>query len=160
MKKKFFVDTCSLIALGYSGHHNIVFNELEIYISQGVILELEEISSFSDEDSSIARMILDNIGGIKIERSDRLDHAEDELILLCKEKDGILVSDDLKALRSLSSNIRYLNSVHLIYLLMRQGKVSRLEARMAFNKMRKSRDWNLNQIAIVALELFDMKDDG
>ncbi len=153
MKAKFYIDTCSLIALGYSGLLERVMNDLDLYITPDVKRELIEISKFKDDDSRIAQMVLQIVNHLEMVDSGSSGDAEVELIRLSEDENSFLVTDDLKALKGLNKRINYFHSVHLLYIIMKKGKISKYETRIGFNKMRIARDWQNNHISLLAQSL-------
>ncbi len=54
----FATDTCSLIALQYSGYLSTIAETIDIVITKKIHSELEEIGKFTDNDAAAAREIL------------------------------------------------------------------------------------------------------
>ena len=62
----FAIDTCSLIALQYSGYLEIIIKNVDLLITKKIISELEEISAINDDDCSAAGDVLRSLSGLSI----------------------------------------------------------------------------------------------
>ncbi len=64
--KRFVIDTCSLIALHYSGYLEAAVKTVNLVTTKKIYSELEEMGKFSDDDSSAAREVLKFMPGITV----------------------------------------------------------------------------------------------
>ena len=62
----FAIDTCSLIALQYSGHLSTIIETTDIVITKKIQSELKEIGTFFDNDAATSREILEMLHDITI----------------------------------------------------------------------------------------------
>lgn len=158
MSSRFFIDTCSLIAIQYSGYFNEVSENLELVVTETVIKELRSIAKFNDQDANCARMILDECHILVTISSDFEGDAEKELMDLSMKEGSIFVTDDIKAIKKAPKGLNILNSIHLVYILFRKDIIDLHHAVNAFNRMRKKRDWRSNSLSSIGIELL-LKED-
>lgn len=126
---RFAIDTCSLIALYYSGYLGDVVESLKLAITEKIHSELENMGKYSGEEELIEAAI--------------------------KHECDFIVSDDIRAISMLKrAGIPLIFSTHLLYYLYRQGKVSKDEGLIALEKMRNRRTWKDNLIYIAGVQLF------
>ena len=151
----FAVDTCSLIALLYSGHLEAIFKNMDLIITRKIHSELEEMRKFSDDDGAAAEGILGSVPGITVVET--RPTGEEELIEpALHKKCDFIVSDDLRALSKLTkAGIPVIFSTHLLYYLYRKGIISKDDSMIALEKMRNRRSWKENLIYITGKTLFE-----
>jgi len=95
----FAIDTCSLIALDYSGYLEIIIKNVELVITNKIVSELEDISRFTDDDGRAAEDVLRLLSGITIIETMPKSSGEEELIEVVRQnKCDLTVSDDLRAI--------------------------------------------------------------
>jgi rRNA-processing protein FCF1 len=153
MRSKFFIDTCSLVAIHYSGFYNEINEFLDLFVTDTVISELKKMAKYDDEDGLCATKILEKKHMLNIIPSELCGDAEEELMILSKEHSSIFITDDIKAMKKAPKNLRVLNSVHLIYILFRKNIIDKNSAIEAFNKMRNNRDWKKNSLVSIGKKL-------
>lgn len=153
---KFAIDTCSLIALQYSGYLSTIVETVDIIITIKIHSELEDIGIFTDSDAAAAREILRLLHKITIMEVSQRATGEEELIeVALQKKCDFIVSDDIRAMPKLKlTNISTLFSTHLLYYLFRAGIISKEEGLIALEKMRNNRSWKENLIYISGIQLF------
>jgi len=154
---KFAIDTCSLIALQYSGYLSTIVETVDIIIiTKKIHSELEDIGIFTDSDAAAAREILRLLHKITIMEVSQRATGEEELIeVALQKKCDFIVSDDIRAMPKLKlTNISTLFSTHLLYYLFRAGIISKEEGLIALEKMRNNRSWKENLIYISGIQLF------
>lgn len=153
---KFAIDTCSLIALQYSGYLSTIVETVDIIITKKIHSELEDIGIFTDSDAVAAREILRLLHKITIMEVSQRATGEEELIeVALQKKCDFIVSDDIRAMPKLKlTNISTLFSTHLLYYLFRAGIISKEEGLIALEKMRNNRSWKENLIYISGIQLF------
>jgi len=153
---KFAIDTCSLIALQYSGYLSTIVETVDIIITKKIHSELEDIGIFTDSDAAAAREILRLLHRITIMEVSQRATGEEELIeVALQKKCDFIVSDDIRAIPKLKlTNISTLFSTHLLYYLFRAGIISKEEGLIALEKMRNNRSWKENLIYISGIQLF------
>lgn len=153
---KFAIDTCSLIALQYSGYLSTIVETVDIIITKKIHSELEDIGIFTDSDAAAAREILRLLHKITIMEVSQRATGEEELIeVALHKKCDFIVSDDIRAMPKLKlTNISTLFSTHLLYYLFRAGIISKEEGLIALEKMRNNRSWKENLIYISGIQLF------
>ena len=153
---KFAIDTCSLIALQYSGYLSTIVETVDIIITIKIHSELEDIGIFTDSDAVAAREILRLLHKITIMEVSQRATGEEELIeVALQKKCDFIVSDDIRAMPKLKlTNISTLFSTHLLYYLFRAGIISKEEGLIALEKMRSNRSWKENLIYISGIQLF------
>lgn len=153
---KFAIDTCSLIALHYSGYLEITIENLNLIITKKIYSELEEVGTFSDDDGSAAREVLKLISKTSILEIQPKSTGEEELIeVALQNKCDFIVSDDIRAIPKLKkANFPIIFSTHLLYYLYRAGIISKDEGLIALEKMRNKRSWKENLIYIAGVQLF------
>ncbi len=152
--KSIAIDTSALVSLG---HTELVEEILEIYdvvISNGVLGELEDIGRREDDDAQAAKKWLKLSSRLKIKEVKRKDAAEDELFDICKDKDIVLFTDDIDAVRRFEKDIDCYFSVHMIYLLFKKDIISEDRALVTIETMKTNRDWRQNIIVAAAKTLF------
>lgn len=76
----FAIDTCSLIALQYSGYLEIIIKNVDILITKKIVSELEEISAIRDDDGRAAGDVLRSLSGLSIMETTPKSSGEEELI--------------------------------------------------------------------------------
>lgn len=153
---KFAIDTCSLIALHYSGYLEITINNLNLIITKKIYSELEEMGTFSDDDGSAAHEVLKLISRIPVLEIQPKPTGEEELIeVALQNKCDFIVSDDIRAIPKLKiANFPIIFSTHLLYYLYRAGIISKDEGLIALERMRNKRSWKENLIYIAGVQLF------
>lgn len=156
----FAIDTSALISLGHTDHCDILITNFNLVVTPTIIIELEKISQFEDEDSKASRKWLEMKGRFQVCETSKKEHGEEELFELCRTKDHILVSDDLKAIKRYDSEVECIMSVHMLYLAMKKGLISRGETKTAMRKMKEQRDWKSNMIAVTGGYLLLEKEKG
>ncbi|MCD4844319.1 MAG: hypothetical protein K8R25_07535 [Methanosarcinales archaeon] len=125
----FAVDTCSLIALQYSGYLSTIAETVDIVITKRIHSELEGIGIFTDNDAAAAREILKLLHILTIVKVPPRSTGEEELIeVALQKKCDFIVSDDIRAMPKLKmTNTSTLFSTHLLYYLFRAGMMSKEE---------------------------------
>jgi len=94
---KFAIDTCSLIALQYSGYLSTIVETVDIIITKKIHSELEDIGIFTDSDAAAAREILRLLHKITIMEVSQRATGEEELIeVVLQKKCDFIVSDDIR----------------------------------------------------------------
>ncbi|MCX9011294.1 MAG: hypothetical protein OIN66_09240 [Candidatus Methanoperedens sp.] len=153
---RFAIDTCSLIALQYSGYLEVTFKNANLIITKKILSELEEMGNFSDDDSSAAREVLKSVQKMIILETQPKSTGEEELIeVALQSKCDFIVSDDIRAASKLcTTSIPVIFSTHLLYYLYRMTIISKDEGLIALEKMRNKRSWKKNLIYIVGIQLF------
>lgn len=154
MKTRFYIDTCSLIALQYSGLFNEITENFELVITDIVITELRDMAQFNDNDGLCAKRILKDEQALNVIQSGSYGDAELELMDLAHGERSFFVSDDIKAMKNAPEGLIVLHSIHLIYLLFRKGIIDKEAAIDSYNNMRKARDWKSNSLSIIGKQLF------
>ena len=152
----FAIDTCSLIALQYSGYLSTIAETVDIVITKRIHSELEEIGIFTDNDAAAAREILKLLHILTIVKVPQRSTGEEELVeVALQKKCDFIVSDDIRAMPKLKmTNTPTLFSTHLIYYLFRSGMISKEVGLIALEKMRNNRSWKENLIYITGIQLF------
>jgi rRNA-processing protein FCF1 len=153
---RFAIDTCSLIALYYSGYLGDTIKALNLVITNKIHYELEEMGKYLDDDGSAALEVLTFLTKIKILETQPKSTGEEELIeIAIKHECDFIVSDDIRAISVLKrAGIPLIFSTHLLYYLYKKGKVSKEEGLIALEKMRNRRTWKNNLIYIAGIQLF------
>lgn len=153
---RFAIDTCSLIALYYSGYLEDTIKALNLVITNKIHSELEEMGKYSDDDGFAALEVLTFLPKIKIIETKPEPTGEEELIeVAIKHECDFIVSDDIRAISKLEkAEIPLIFSTHLLYYLHKKGKVSKEEGLIALEKMRNRRTWKNNLIYIAGIQLF------
>ncbi len=153
---RFAIDTCSLIALQYSGYFETIVKKMNFIITKKIFSELEEMGKFSDDDSSAAREVLKLVPEITILEISPKSTGEEELIeVALQNKCDFIVSDDIRALSKFEkAKVTIIFSTHLLYSLYRAGIISKDEGLVALEKMRNKRTWKENIIYIAGIQLF------
>lgn len=154
--RKFAIDTCSLIALQYSGYFEVTVKTINLIITKKIFSELGEMIKFSDDDGSAAREILKSVSEITILETQPKSTGEEELIeVALQNKCDFIVSDDIRAISKFKKvSVPVIFSTHLLYFLYRAGIISKDEGMVALEKMRSKRTWKENVIYIVGIQLF------
>jgi rRNA-processing protein FCF1 len=152
----FAIDTCSLIALQYSGYLSTIAETVDIVITKRIHSELEEIGIFTDNDAAAAREILKLLHILLIVKVPPRSTEEEELVeVALQKKCDFIVSDDIRAMPKLKmTNTPTLFSTHLLYYLFRSGMISKEVGLIALEKMRNNRSWKENLIYITGIQLF------
>ncbi len=153
---RFAIDTCSLIALQYSGYLDASIKTVNLVITKKIYSELEEMGKFSDDDSSAAQEVLKLVKEITILETEPKPTGEEELIdVALQKKCDFIVSDDLRAISKLKkADITVLFSTHLLYYLYKVGIISKGDGLIALEKMRYRRSWKENLIYLTGVQLF------
>lgn len=153
---KFATDTCSLIALHYSGYLENIIKNVNLVITKKIYSELEAMGKFSDDDSVAAREVLKLAPLITILETQPKSTGEEELIGVALQKNcDFIVSDDIRAISKFEkADVPVIFSTHLLYYLYRAGKLSKDEGLIALEKMRNKRSWKENLIYIAGAQLF------
>lgn len=152
----FAIDTCSLIALHYSGYLEAVVKNIDIVITKKVYSELEEMENFSDDDGSAAHEVLKFMQKVTIIETQLKPTGEEELVeVALQHKCDFIVSDDIRAISKLrKAHVPLIFSTHLLYYLYRAGVISKMNGLIALEKMRSKRTWKENLIYIAGTQLF------
>lgn len=152
----FAIDTCSLIALDYSGYLEIIIKNVDLVITNKIVSELEDISRFTDDDGRAAEDVLRLLSGITIMETMPKSSGEEELIEVARQnKCDFIVSDDIRPIpkfKTVKSSIIF--SSHLLYYLYKAGIISKEKGLVALEKMRNKRSWKENVIYIAGIQLF------
>ena len=154
MKNSFAIDTSALISLGHTGLFDLIIDNFNIIISEGVLDELRKISEIRDDDGEVAKIWLAQSERLETKKCKRKDVAEDELFPICKEIDTPLVTDDINAVKRFEYEITCFFSVHLLYFASQKGLISKERALISVEKMKTERDWKRNIIAVTSKTLF------
>ncbi len=152
----FAIDTCSLIALHYSGYFEDAVKTVDIVITRKIYSELEEMGKFSDDDSSAALEVLKFIPKVTILETQPKSTGEEELVEAAIEHEcDFIVSDDIRAISKLrKADVPVIFSTHLLYYIYRAGVISKRDGLIALEKMRSKRTWKENLIYIAGIQLF------
>ncbi len=152
----FAIDTCSLIALHYSGYIKAAVETVNLVITNRIYSELEEMGKFSDDDSSAALEVLKFIPRIPVLETQPKPTGEEELVeAAIAHKCDFIVSDDIRAISKLRrAGIPVIFSTHLLYYIYRAGVLSKMDGIIALEKMRSKRTWKENLIYIAGVQLF------
>jgi len=152
----FAIDTCSLIALQYSGYFEIILNHVDLVVTKKIVSELGDISAISDDDGIAAGEVLRLLNRMKILETTPKSTGEEELMEVASQnKCDFIVSDDIRAIpRFNRANSSIIFSTHLLYYIHRSGIISRVEGLVALEKMRNKRSWKENVIYIAGIQLF------
>ena len=152
----FAIDTCSLIALQYSGYLEIIIKNVNLLITKKIVSELEEISAINDNDGGAAGHVLRSLSGLSILETTPKSSGEEELIeVALQERCDFIVSDDIRAIPKFKrANLSIIFSSHLLYYIYREGIISKVEGLVALEKMRTKRSWKENVIYIAGIQLF------
>ncbi|KAF5424563.1 MAG: rRNA-processing protein FCF1 [Candidatus Methanomarinus sp.] len=151
----FPIDTCSLIALQYSGYLSTIAETVDIVITKRIHSELEEIGIFTDNDAAAAREILKLLHILTIVKVPQRSTGEEELVeVALQKKCDFIVSDDIRAMPKLKmTNTPTLFSTHLLYYLFRAGMISKEVGLIALEKMRNNRSLKENLIYITGIPM-------
>ena len=151
----FAIDTCSLIALQYSGYLSTIAETVDIVITKRIHSELEEIGIFTDNDAAAAREILKLLHILTIVKVPQRSTGEEELVeVALQKKCDFIVSDDIRAMPKLKmTNTPTLFSTHLLYYLFRAGMISKEVGLIALEKMRNNRSLKENLIYITGIPM-------
>ena len=152
----FAIDTCSLIALQYSGYLEIIIKNVDFLITKKIISELEEISAINDDDGGAAGDVLRSLSELSILETTPKSTGEEELIeVALQDRCDFIVSDDIRAIPKFKrANLSIIFSSHLLYYIYREGIISKVEGLIALEKMRTKRSWKENVIYIAGIQLF------
>src|SRR5659263_162468 len=153
---RFAIDTCSFIALHYSSYLKVAKKNLNILTTKKILSELEEMSTFPDDDGRAAREILNLLPWMKIMETQSKSTGEEELVEVALHNDcDFIVSDDIRAIPKMKkANKPLLFSTHLLYYLYKTGIISKEEGLIALERMRNKRSWKENIIYITGIQLF------
>ncbi len=153
---RFAIDTCSLIALHYSGYLEAAVKNIDIVITKKIYSELEEMEKFSDDDGSAAHEVLKFMQKVTVLETQSKPTGEEELFeAALKHKCDFIVSDDIRAISKLKkADVPVIFSTHLLYYLHRAGMLSKMDGLIALEKMRSKRTWKENLIYIAGIQLF------
>jgi len=151
----FPIDTCSLIALQYSGYLSTIAETVDIVITKRIHSELEEIGIFTDNDAAAAREILKLLHILTIVKVPQRSTGEEEFVeVALQKKCDFIVSDDIRAMPKLKmTNTPTLFSTHLLYYLFRAGMISKEVGLIALEKMRNNRSLKENLIYITGIPM-------
>ncbi len=156
---KVVADTSSLISLEFMGILDDAFSVTDVYIPSIVEEELNEIASFNDEKSNIAKRILKFVRDGKIKSihvkngsfsryiSRNVDAGEASCLALCiLKKIPFLITDDADAAYSLgriamAKGIKIRICVAILMELMKSNIVSKPEAKDKIEELIKKRSW-------------------
>jgi len=152
----FAIDTCSLIALQYSGYLEIIIKNVNLLITKKIVSELEEISAIRDDDGRAALDVLRSLSGLSILETTSKSSGEEELIeVALQNRCDFIVSDDIRAIPKFKrANLSIIFSSNLLYYIYREGIISKVEGLVALEKMRTRRSWKENVIYIAGIQLF------
>ena len=147
MKPSFAFDTSSLVSLGHTDVIRKVIDNFEIIITETILDELLRVISYSDSHSKAAMKWMNHRAVFRIRQvKEKKKHGEDELFIICKKENLILVCDDIKALKRYDGQVRWFFSVNIIHSLKLKNVITREEARKSFRTMREERNWKDNLI--------------
>ncbi len=151
----FAIDTCSLIALQYSGYLEIIIKNVNLLITKKIVSELKEISAIHDDDGRAAGDVLRSLSGLSIIETTPKYSGEEELIeVALQDRCDFIVSDDIRAIPKFKTvNLPIIFSSHLLYYIYREGIISKVEGLVALEKMRTKRSWKENVIYIAGIQL-------
>lgn len=153
---RFAIDTCSFIALHYSSYLEAAKKNMNLLITKKILSELEEMSTFPDDDGRAAREILSLLPWMQIMETQPKSTGEEELVEVALHNDcDFIVSDDIRAISKLKKAKKpLLFSTHLLYYLYKAGIISKEEGLIALERMRNKRSWKENLIYITGIQLF------
>ena len=154
MKRSFCFDTAAMVSLGHTDTIPLIVDSFHVIITDGVLDELKAIAERDDDDGKGAQKRLDLQKKLEIRTLPKQKHAEDELFIICKAENHLLVSDDIEAIKQFQAVIKCYYSVHIIFLLYYKKVITKESALFNIEKMRSSRDWKTNLISVAARSLF------
>jgi rRNA-processing protein FCF1 len=155
MKVRWCFDTSALVSLGHTDMLQKIVEYVDIVISEDVIQELKDISAIPDPDGASAERCLIASDSFTFLNTTHTHHAEDGLHSICLEEKIPLITDDLAAVKRFNKDTICLFSVHVLYHLYIEGQISKEDAILSNEKMRKERSWKENLISIMARTLYE-----
>lgn len=142
---------------------------LDLATGQTVADELEELAAYEDSTAEAAQRVLGRLdaGDIDVREvlddaavealtSARVDRAEAECLVLCREWDGdVLVTDDARAIAGLreaarADGVEIRISVAAVVELHRRGEISEAEARPLVEEIVVTRGWEGGVLEVLA----------
>lgn len=158
--KSVVADTSALISLGYSGRLEMVCDVFAAHIPIAVQTELEEISSYSDKLSKMAKEVLGLVRQGKIRCHEKVsqtgvaqligkevDYGEAACFQLAIEQNiSVVLLDDIDAAYEImglarAKNISLRISASAVVELFHQGRINKSEMRKSLNDMIQHRNW-------------------
>ena len=158
MRPRFAFDTSALVSLGHTDLIEIILENLDIVVTSTVMDELTEIGGGDDEDGRSARTWLDRQDLLQIravEGGSRGESAEDDLFLPCKLEHMPMVIDDIRAMKRFDYEVQCFFSVHMVYFLVKNDRITPQRGMVSIERMRRSRDWKHNLIYTIGRSLFE-----
>ncbi len=154
MKPSFAFDTAALISLGHTKLIELIIENYNIVISDGVLKELKIIGKRSDKYAKAANKWLEYTKHFDLKEAEQSKVGEEELFEICLREKIPMVTDDIKATKKFGKKIDWIYSVHVVYLLFYKGIISQERAIFSIEKMRYERSWKNNIIYVTARMMF------
>lgn len=157
-------DTSSLISLATVDLLDALLTEFDVHTTELVIAELEETSSYDDQDGNAAQTVLDKQDRFTVHdvqgavTSSRVDRGEGSCARLTEEIDAdFLITDDLRGLPELQTMAAAKVAISPIVLkaFVRRDVLGEEAARETLDELAENRDWLGAPIYRRAQRLFD-----
>lgn len=173
---KIVMDTSSLLSLEFMGILEDSFEITDVYITNTVEAELEEIASYKDEKSRLAKNVLKFVSGgnikcinIKNEAfskylSRNVDAGEASCLALCILEDiFLLITDDADAAYSLGriamqERIKIRICVAVLMELIKTGIITKIEATTKMKNLIKQRSWEGGVLEVLVMKYIEEND--
>lgn len=156
------VDACALLNLEAMSILSLAVERFTLVISQTVVWELENTARYRDYSGDLAQRVLGRIHRMEIIALGTpvvRDQRERDCLQLAQERNGIVVSDDLAAIRmSEQGGVENYFSVFVLFALALEGAITPEQARRALEEVRLQRHWRNNILYQTGVRLLDSLD--
>ncbi len=149
-------DTSALITLGIAGLIREVLDEINIFVTRGVVDELKAFAKFNDKYGKASREVLlyeNNFVILECEIKEvivSIQEIDNGLYNLAKEKNLALITDDIKLYRKVCEKIKVDFSTSILVALIIAGKLDKERALGLLEELRELRNWRNNIIYLTA----------
>ncbi len=161
LKESFVVDTSAFLSLESAEILNLVVEKFHIITSPLVINELADFAVHDDLLSSIAELVLQKKEKFYIEESDVTNPlpfvslTDNKVFTLAFTHKIPLITDDIKLARHAASKITIEFSTYFLFVLTNARILTKEEALLKLEQMRRIRDWRNNIIYIMTKEALE-----
>ena len=145
-------DASALVSLASVSLLSLVLSEFIVVVSDVVVRELEEMSTYADTYGNAANEVLRNIDRIKVKKASnyqrfktsRIDAGEASCMEIIESgEQDYLLTDDFRALGEIEKQIgeKVVLSPIILKVLVIRGIIDKSEALAKLNEMAEKRDW-------------------
>jgi len=156
------VDVCALLNLEAMSILSLAMERFTLVTSQTIVWELENTARYRDYSGDLAQGVLGWVHQMEVIALGTpvvRDQGGRDCLQLAQERNGIVVSDDLAAIRMFEqSGVENYFSVFVLFVLALEGTITPEQARRALEEIRLQRHWRDDILYQTGVRLLDSLD--